>query len=223
VNMLFAAAQAKVKRFVYASSSSVYGDNPTLPKVEENIGRALSPYALTKHANELYACNFHDLYGIETIGLRYFNVFGKRQDPQGAYAAVIPRFVQSLLNHTSPVINGDGSYSRDFTYVDNVVHANELALLCEEKSSLNEIYNVSLGGRITLRELFESLRSALAEYDPAIKVIPAVYGPERLGDIPHSQACIEKIVKKLNYTPQVSVEEGIKKAVKWYYEKFQQK
>ena len=145
VNMLYAAQEARVKRFIYAASSATYGDNTTLPKVEERIGKPLSPYAITKYVNELYAENFNALYGIETIGLRYFNVFGRRQDPFGAYAAVIPKFVMSLLRHERPVINGDGSYSRDFTYVDNVVQANELAMLTRQPEALNQVYNVAFG------------------------------------------------------------------------------
>ena len=218
VNMLYAAQEAKVKRFVYAASSSTYGDSKTLPKVEDKIGRALSPYAITKYVDELYAYNFHELYGIDTIGLRYFNVFGRRQDPYGAYAAVIPKFVMSLMKHESPVINGDGSYSRDFTYVDNVVQANELVLLAEMPEALNTVYNVAFGERTTLNELFNYLKEYLSEFDPAIAEIAVQYGPNRAGDIPHSLASIEKARTLLDYNPQYSVKSGLKEAARWYYE-----
>jgi len=218
VNMLYAAQEAKVKRFVYAASSSTYGDSQALPKVEDRIGRALSPYAITKYVNELYAYNFHELYGIDTIGLRYFNVFGRRQDPFGAYAAVIPKFVMSLMKHESPVINGDGSYSRDFTYVDNVVQANELALLAEQPAALNEVYNVAFGERTTLNELFAYLKENLAEFDPAIGEVTPQYGPNRAGDIPHSLASIEKARTLLGYAPEYSVKAGLKQAACWYFE-----
>ena len=217
VNMLYAAQAAGVKRFVYAASSSTYGDSKTLPKVEDKIGRALSPYAITKYVNELYAYNFHELYNIDTVGLRYFNVFGRRQDPHGAYAAVIPKFVKSLMEHRSPVINGDGSYSRDFTYVDNVVQANELALLAEAPEALNTVYNVAFGERTTLNELFAYLKEYLAEYDPAIAEISAEYGPNRPGDIPHSLASIEKARTLLGYAPEFSVKSGLKAATEWYF------
>ena len=217
VNMLYAAQEAKVKRFVYAASSSTYGDSKALPKVEDVIGRALSPYAITKYVNELYAYNFHELYNIDTVGLRYFNVFGRRQDPHGAYAAVIPKFVKSLLEHQSPVINGDGSYSRDFTYVDNVLQANELALLAEKPEALNTVYNVAFGERTTLNELFACLKEYLAEFDPAVAEVAAEYGPNRAGDIPHSLASIEKARTLLGYQPEFSVKAGLKAAAEWYY------
>ena len=218
VNMLFAAQEANVKRFVYASSSSVYGDNETLPKVESKIGHPLSPYAITKFTNELYARNFHDIYGIDTIGLRYFNVFGRRQDPFGAYAAVIPKFVISMMRHESPVINGDGSYSRDFTYIDNVIQANQLALLADNPKALNQGYNVAFGERITLNELFHYLRENLSKFDPEIGQLNVQYGPNRAGDIPHSLASIEKAVTLLGYAPEFNVENGLKQVSKWYYE-----
>ncbi len=218
VNMLFAAQEAKVKRFVYAASSSTYGDSKTLPKVEEQIGKPLSPYAITKYVNELYAENFSRLYGIETIGLRYFNVFGRRQDPCGAYAAVIPKFVMSLMKHESPVINGDGSYSRDFTYIDNVLQANQLALLAEKPEAVNQVYNVAFGERTTLNELFFSLRDNLAGFDPAIAAVEPTYGPNRAGDIPHSLACIDKARRLLGYAPEFSVKTGLAAATKWYFE-----
>jgi len=217
VNMLYAAQEAKVKRFVYAASSSTYGDSKTLPKIEENIGNPLSPYAITKYVNELYAKNFHDLYGIDTIGLRYFNVFGQRQDPFGAYAAVIPRFVISLMKHESPVINGDGSYSRDFTYVDNVIQANQLALLAERAEAVNQVYNVAFGESTTLNQLFEYLRENLSFYDSEIAEVKPVYGSHRTGDIPHSLANIDKAKKSLGYAPEFSVKSGLKQATEWYF------
>lgn len=217
VNMLYAAQEARVKRFVYAASSSTYGDSRTLPKVEDKIGNPLSPYAITKYVDELYAGNFHDLYGIDTIGLRYFNVFGRRQDPFGAYAAVIPKFVIALMKHESPVINGDGSYSRDFTYIDNVIQANQLALLADKPDAVNTVYNVAFGERTTLNELFTSLRENLARFDPEIARVEVKYGPTRAGDIPHSLASIEKAQKLLGYAPEFSVKRGIKVAAEWYF------
>ena len=218
VNMLYAAQEAKVKRFVYAASSSTYGDSKALPKVEDRIGKPLSPYAITKYVDELYAGNFHDLYGIDTIGLRYFNVFGRRQDPFGAYAAVIPKFVMSLMKHESPVINGNGSYSRDFTYVDNVIQANQLSLLTDKPEAVNQVYNVAVGERTTLNELFAFLRDDLSEFDAEIGKVEAKYGPNRAGDIPHSLACIDKAKAFLGYAPEFSVKQGLKAATKWYFE-----
>lgn len=218
VNMLYVAQEAKVKRFVYAASSSTYGDSKTLPKVEDKIGNPLSPYAITKYVDELYARNFHDLYGIDTVGLRYFNVFGHRQDPFGAYAAVIPKFVMSLLEHESPVINGDGSYSRDFTYVDNVIQANQLAVLVDNPEAINQVYNVAFGERTTLNELFNYLKENLLEFDAEIAKIEPLYGPNRAGDIPHSLANIDKAKTLLGYVPEFSVKDGLKQAAKWYFE-----
>ena len=217
VNMLFAAQEAKVKRFVYAASSSTYGDSTALPKVEERIGKPLSPYAITKYVDELFAENFSGIYGVETVGLRYFNVFGRRQDPDGAYAAVIPRFVRSLLRHESPVINGDGSYSRDFTYIDNVVDANLLAMAAEEPEAVNTVYNVAFGERTTLNELFLYLRENLAKFDPAVAGIEPLYGPVRAGDIPHSLADIGKARRLLGYKPEISVKRGLELAAEWYF------
>ena len=217
VNMLFAAQEAKVKRFVYASSSSVYGDSPVLPKVEEQTGIPLSPYAITKSVNEMYAKNFHDLYGIDTIGLRYFNVFGRRQDPYGAYAAVIPRFASALLRHERPVINGDGTYSRDFTYIENVVQANQCALLAADPAALNQAYNIACGEQITLLTLFESLKQNLLCFDSAIAEIEPEFGAVRPGDIPHSLADITRARRYLNYEPEWNVEQGIAQAAEWYY------
>jgi len=218
VNMLYAAQETKVKRFVYAASSSTYGDSKALPKVEDKIGKPLSPYAITKYVDELFAENFSKLYGIETVGLRYFNVFGRRQDPYGAYAAVIPKFVISLMKHESPVINGDGSYSRDFTYVDNVVQANQLALLAESQAAVNQVYNVAFGERTTLNQLFDYLRKNLAEFDSEIATVAPQYGPHRAGDIPHSLACIDKAKSMLGYAPQFSVKLGLEQVTKWYFE-----
>ncbi len=220
VNMLFAAQEAKVKRFVYAASSSTYGSSRTLPKVESEIGRPLSPYAITKYVDELYADNFSRLYGIETIGLRYFNVFGRRQDPCGAYAAVIPKFVTSLLRHESPVINGDGSQSRDFTYIDNVLLANRLALQTGNPEAVNQVYNVACGEQTTLNELFALLRTKLSEIDPAVAGVEPIHGPCRVGDIPHSLACIDKARNLLGYAPEFDVGAGLEAAVRWYYENF---
>ena len=217
VKMLFAAKESGVKRFVYAASSSTYGDHPDLPKVEDIIGKPLSPYAITKYVDELYAENFSRSYGIEVIGLRYFNVFGRRQDPDGAYAAVIPKFVKSLMKHEIPVINGDGSVSRDFTYVDNVVQANHLAAVINNKEALNQVYNVAHGERTTLNQLFKYIRELASEFDKSILTIEPVYGPFRAGDIPHSLASIEKAKRLLYYSPAFNVEEGLKEAVKWYW------
>ena len=217
VNMLYAAQEAKIKRFVYAASSSTYGDSKALPKVEDRIGKPLSPYAITKYVNELYAGNFHNLYGIDTIGLRYFNVFGRRQDPFGAYAAVIPKFVIALLKHEAPVINGDGSYSRDFTYVDNVIQANLRAMSVQDPAALNQVYNVAFGERTTLNELYSALRTNLAKFDPAIAAIEPKYGPNRAGDIPHSLASIEKAQRLLGYAPEFSASAGLQQAAEWYF------
>ena len=217
LNMLLAARDAGVKRFVYAASSSTYGDSKSLPKVEEVIGKPLSPYAITKYVNELYADIFFQTYGFETIGLRYFNVFGRRQDPDGAYAAVIPKFVGQFLNYESPVINGDGAYSRDFTYIDNVIQMNLLALTTANKDAVNQVYNTAYGERATLNDLVGSLKKYLSNYDPKINEVEVVYGPNRIGDIPHSLASIEKAKKYLNYHPEFSLEEGLKEAVDWYW------
>lgn len=218
LNMLVAARDQDVKRFVYAASSSTYGDSESLPKIEENIGKPLSPYAITKYVNELYAENFKRTYDLDTIGLRYFNVFGRRQDPEGAYAAVIPKFVKTFMKHESPVINGDGTYSRDFTYIDNVVQMNMLALTTENKEALNEVYNTAVGDRTTIKELTELLKKFLAEYDQEIAKVEVKHGPNRQGDIPHSLASIEKAQQKLNYKPTHKFADGLKEAVDWYWE-----
>lgn len=216
--MLTASRDAGVKRFVYAASSSTYGDSAELPKREDVIGKPLSPYAVTKYVNELYADVFGKVYGIETIGLRYFNVFGRRQDPNGAYAAVIPKFVSQLMQKQSPVINGTGDYSRDFTYVDNVIQANEKALFTQNKDAVNTVYNVAFGERTTLNGLVASLKKYLSAYDAAIADVEIIYGSERAGDIPHSLASIDKAKQLLGYEPQYSMDEGLRQAVGWYWE-----
>ncbi len=218
LNMLIASKDAGVKRFVYAASSSTYGDSKSLPKVEDKIGKPLSPYAVTKYVNELYADVFSKTYGLETIGLRYFNVFGRKQDSNGAYAAVIPKFVSQLMRGKSPVINGDGNYSRDFTYIDNVVQANLLSLITEKKEAVNTVYNVAYGDRNTLNDLVGYLKKHLSEFNSEIANIKIKYGDERVGDIPHSLANIDKAKKMLNYKPEFSLQQGLKKAVKWYWE-----
>ena len=218
LNMLIASRDAQVKRFIYAASSSTYGDSKSMPKVEDVIGKPLSPYAITKYVNELYAEVFSKTYGIETIGLRYFNVFGRRQDPYGAYAAVIPKFVIALMRHEAPVINGDGSFSRDFTYIDNVVEANIRAMATDNPAAINTVYNVAFGERTNLNELFGMLREYLSAFDPAIAEIQAVYGPERKGDVPHSLASIEKAKSLLGYNPAFDMKTGLRQAVNWYWE-----
>ncbi|PIA77552.1 Vi polysaccharide biosynthesis protein VipB/TviC [Gaetbulibacter sp. 4G1] len=218
LNMLVASRDAGVERFVYAASSSTYGDHEALPKVEDTIGKPLSPYAITKYVNELYADIFHSTYNLDTIGLRYFNVFGKRQDPNGAYAAVIPKFVQQFINHESPIINGDGSYSRDFTYIDNVVQMNINALTIDNKEALNNVYNVAYGERTTLLELATLLKVYLSEFDNSIKNIEIKHRENRIGDIPHSLASIDKAKQLLNYSPKYSISSGLKEAVNWYWE-----
>jgi UDP-N-acetylglucosamine 4-epimerase len=217
VRILYAACEKGVKRFIYAASSSTYGDHPDLPKIESRIGSPLSPYAITKFVDELYASNFSALYGIEVIGLRYFNVFGPRQDPDGAYAAVIPKFVKSLMEHRIPVINGDGSVSRDFTYVENVVLANQLAALAENPAAINQVYNVAHGERTTLNELFMMIRDFAGAYDTEILKIEPEYGPARVGDILHSQASIEKAESLLGYSPRKNVRQGLSESVKWFW------
>ncbi|MFL1012889.1 SDR family oxidoreductase [Flavisericum labens] len=217
LNMLVAARDAGVKRFVYAASSSTYGDHEALPKVEEVIGKPLSPYAITKYVNELYADIFHKTYGLDTIGLRYFNVFGRRQDPNGAYAAVIPKFVHQFIRHESPIINGDGSYSRDFTYINNVVQMNINALTTENKKALNTVYNVAYGERTTLLELATLLKEYLSEFDSSIKDVDIKHRENRVGDIPHSLASIDKAKTLLNYQPKYDIGGGLKEAVAWYW------
>lgn len=218
VNMLIAARDAQVKRFVYAASSSTYGDSESLPKVEEVIGRPISPYAVTKYVNELYADVFARTYGMECIGLRYFNVYGRRQDPNGAYAAVIPLFVKKLMAHEPLTINGDGSFSRDFTYVDDVVQMNERALTTKNLEAVNQVYNTAFGERTTLNELVDRLKENLSTLDPIIAEVEVIHGPNRLGDIPHSLACVDKGRSLLGYSPQYSVAKGLKECCQWYWE-----
>lgn len=218
LNMLVAARDAGIKRFVFAASSSTYGDSESLPKVEEVIGRPLSPYAITKYVDELYADVFARTYGIEFIGLRYFNVFGRRQDPHGAYAAVIPLFVKKLMAHEQPVINGDGEYSRDFTYVDNVIQMNMRALTTTNPEAVNQIYNTAYGERKTLNQLVSYLKENLSKMDPEIKSIDAIHGPNRVGDIPHSLACIDKAKRLLGYDPKYSMRQGLEECCRWYWE-----
>ena len=233
LNVLVAARDENVQRFIYAASSSTYGDSKELPKIEHNIGRPQSPYAITKFVNELYANVFTQLYGIETIGLRYFNVFGRRQDPNSQYSAVIPLWVKALINHQSPIINGDGSYSRDFTYIDNVVLANDLAVCISHDEIIKRatlynmtlppnmpvdlVFNIAFGGNTTLQQLFECLRSNLAKFDPEIINIQPSYRQNRDGDIPHSQASIIKAQRILGYQPLVSASQGLTTACEWYY------
>ena len=217
LNMLVASRDNGVKRFVYAASSSTYGDSESMPKVEDVIGKPLSPYAITKYVNELYADVFSKTYGLETIGLRYFNVFGRRQDPKGAYAAVIPKFVSQLMKGESPVINGDGNYSRDFTYIDNVIQANLLSLVITNKKAINTVYNVAYGDRNTLNDLMGYLKKYLSEFDSKISNIQVIHGPNRVGDIPHSHASIAKAKKNLNYNPEFTLQQGLKEAIKWYW------
>ena len=218
LNMLVASRDAGVKRFVYAASSSTYGDSASLPKVEDVIGKPLSPYAITKYVNELYASIFSSTYGLEMIGLRYFNVFGRRQDPDGAYAAVIPKFVKLLMQKESPVINGDGTYSRDFTYIDNVIQMNALALSATQPEALNTVYNTAVGDQISLNEMVHLLKKYLSRYDASIAEVPIVYGPQRVGDIPHSKASIAKAQELLGYQPQYNFAAGLEEAVAWYWD-----
>lgn len=218
LNMLIAARDANVKRFVYAASSSTYGDSEALPKVEETIGKPLSPYAITKYVNELYADVFSKTYDMECIGLRYFNVFGRRQNPNGAYAAVIPLFVKQLMSHESPKINGTGDYSRDFTYIDNVIQMNELAMLTNNEAAINTVYNTAVGDRTTLNDLVKYLKQYLSDFDVKIADVETIHGPNRQGDIPHSLASIEKAKKLLGYQPTHTIDRGLKEAVQWYWE-----
>ena len=218
LNMLVAARDANVKRFIYAASSSTYGDSEALPKIEDKIGKPLSPYAITKYVNELYAEIFSKTYGLETIGLRYFNVFGRRQDPNGAYAAVIPLFVKQLMKHESPVVNGSGDYSRDFTYIDNVIQMNELAINTVNTEAVNTVYNTAVGDRTTLNQLLAYLKDSLSEYDSEIANVEVIHGPNRQGDIPHSLASVDKARRLLGYEPSHTIRSDIKEAVKWYWQ-----
>lgn len=217
LNILMAAKDSKVKRVVYAASSSTYGDSAELPKIEERIGKPLSPYAVTKYVNELYASVFYRTYGLDIVGLRYFNVFGRRQDPNGAYAAVIPKFVLQLIRHESPVINGDGTISRDFTYIDNVIQMNHLAALSQDPAVRGEVFNTAVGDRNDLNILCKYLKQYLSEYDPEVRNIEIIHGPERKGDIAHSLACINKARTMLGYEPTHKFNEGLKEIVEWYW------
>lgn len=216
LNLLVAARDEGTKRFVYAASSSTYGDSESLPKIEEVIGLPLSPYAVTKYVNELYAHVFGLNYDMHLIGLRYFNVYGKRQDPNGAYAAVIPKFIMQLMAHESPVINGDGKNSRDFTYVDNIIAMNHLAAVTENPAARGQVFNTAVGERADLNTMVQLMKKHLSVYDPAIAELAINYGIERKGDIPHSLASIEKARQLLGYEPLVKFEEGLKKTVDWY-------
>ncbi len=216
LNMLVAAHESKIERFIYAASSSTYGDSYSLPKIENQIGKPLSPYAITKYVNELYAENFNLNYNLDTIGLRYFNVFGPKQNPNGPYAAVIPLFIKKLTNYESPVINGDGSFSRDFTFINNVIQMNILALTTDDKIAINQVYNTAVGERTSLIEMFLLLKKYLSKHDPLISQVEVKFGPERLGDIPHSLASMEKANKLLNYSPSYTLEQGIEMYVEWY-------
>lgn len=217
VSMLAAASRARVKRFVYASSSSTYGDNPALPKVEDRIGEPLSPYAASKCAGELFAGAFSKVYGMETIGLRYFNVFGRRQNVRGPYAAVIPCFLSALIRRKPPLIHGDGTNSRDFTYIDNILRINELALLTNDPAAVDTVYNAACGERTTLNDLFFHAREAMSKFDPAAADVVPQYGPRRPGDIPHSLASIEKARALLGYEPEIDVKEGVARTVEWFW------
>ena len=217
LNMITAARDEKITRFIYAASSSTYGDSESLPKLEDVIGKPLSPYAITKYVNELYADVFSKTYGIETIGLRYFNVFGRKQDPNGAYAAAIPKFVLQFMRYESPVINGDGNFSRDFTYIDNVIHMNELAINTSNKKAVNQIYNTAYGDRTLLNDLVKIIQRELSLLDPKIADVNITHGPKRIGDIPHSLASIEKAKTLLNYSPKFNLEAGLKEAIHWYW------
>lgn len=216
-NVFYAAYKHNIKRVVYAASSSTYGDSEELPKVEHKIGKPLSPYAISKYVNELLAENFHRIYGLNLIGLRYFNVFGRRQDPESTYAAVIPKFVSQLMKHQSPTINGDGEFSRDFTYIKNVIQANELAATTEKPEALNQVYNVACGEQTSLNELFAMIRKELTQFDKSIAEIEPDYGPTRAGDIPHSLASIDLARNLLGYAPQYAVSDGLKEAINWYW------
>jgi UDP-N-acetylglucosamine 4-epimerase len=219
LNVLIAARDAGVQRVIYASSSAVYGDDPELPKVETKIGRPLSPYAATKLMGEIYAGTFAQNYGLASVGLRYFNVFGPRQDPNGAYAAVIPKWIDALLRHEPVQIHGDGETSRDFCHVDNVVQANLCAALTELPAALNQVYNIALGERTTLNELFTRLHVSLSRRQPALPDCRPIHGPERPGDIRHSLADIRKARELLGYAPGVNVADGLERAMDWYCSK----
>ena len=217
LNMLEAVKNSNVNRFVYAASSSTYGDSKELPKVEDRIGKPMSPYAVTKYVNELYANVYADLYGVEVIGLRYFNVFGKHQTPDGAYAAAIPRFIQAFIDKKSPLIFGDGFQTRDFTYIENVILANNLAATVGDPQALNQVYNVAFGQEISINELVGNIKEALLNIIPEIANIEPVHEPPRAGDVAHSLASIEKARNLLGYNPVYSLEKGLEEAIQWYW------
>lgn len=223
VRMMQASVESGVRRFIYAASSSTYGDHEGLPKVEDKIGKPLSPYGVTKYADELFAGVFAMNYGIEVIGLRYFNVYGPKQDPEGAYAAVIPKFILQLIRGERPVINGDGTVSRDFTYVDNVVAANHLAALADKPEAVSQVYNIACGESSSITRMYEIIRESLGEFDRKILTIEPVYGPERAGDIRHSLASVEKAGRLLGYQPIVRLEDGLPETVRWFYKTLRQK
>lgn len=216
LNMLVAARDAGVARFVYASSAATYGNTPSLPQKENNTGKPLSPYALTKYVNELYADVFARMYGLECLGLIYFNIFGKRQDPEGAYASVIPRWIMEMSEGITPTINGDGKTSRDFCYIDNVIQANLLAAMAKEKKAINQVYNIAFGERLTLNALFKLIRSEISAYKPEAAKIKPAYGPSRQGEVRHSQADISKARSLLEYDPADDPRSGLNKTVKWF-------
>ena len=220
LNILWAAKASNIKRVVYAASSSTYGDSKKLTKIEDEIGLPLSPYAVTKYVNELYAGVFSSLYNLELIGLRYFNVFGRKQDPNGAYAAAIPKFIKAFVNYESPIIHGDGSQSRDFTYIDNVIQANVLAATTTNSNAINQVYNVACGEQSILLDLLKHIQKLLKQFDEKIDQVKISFGPERIGDIKHSVASIEKAKKQLNYSPSHNVNEGIEAAIQWYWDYF---
>ena len=220
LNILNVAKLNNVKRVVYAASSSTYGDSKTLPKVEHQIGLPLSPYAVTKYVNELYAHVFSNIYDMEIIGLRYFNVFGRKQDPNGAYAAAIPKFIKAFKEYQSPIIHGDGSQTRDFTYIDNVIQANQLAATTTNPKAINQVYNVACGEQSVLIELINKLKDLLSNFDSKIKDVEIIFGPSRVGDVKHSLASIEKAKELLNYNPSHSVKSGLDAAIEWYWEYF---
>ena len=223
LNMLVAAKNANVDRFIFAASSSTYGDNETIPKVEDNIGKPLSPYALTKYVDELYAHVFSITYGLKYIGIRYFNVFGRRQDPNSAYAAVIPLFIKKLLKHEQPIINGDGSNSRDFTYIDNIIHINMLALETLSPIAFNQIYNGAGGENTSVLELEQQITKELSAYDKDINRIAPMFGPKRVGDIKHSKASISKAKELLGYSPVCTFKYGLKQTIDWYWANLKEK
>ena len=223
INMLVTARDAGVRRFVYAASSSTYGDHPGLPKMEDKIGKPLSPYAVTKYVNELYADVFARCYGFKTIGLRYFNIFGPRQDPEGAYAAVIPKWVASLLGDQPVYINGDGETSRDFCFIDNAVQANLLAATTENEDAANQVYNVAVGDQTTLNQLFEMIKGLLVEGRPDLSGVSAVFRDFRAGDVRHSLADISKAKRLLGYVPTYRIDEGMKEAMAWYVQNISNK